>query len=429
MTETILIGEEVHQTKFTISYMDKEKTWTVEKKEVNEILQKVPLEKIPNYIEMCILVGDIVINYASIQTSEECIEKYFGSISQEFRDKVKEISELKAEVEKEISEELPTIIKEKIELEIKSKMVELETHIKALSDFKNQLRPALEAELSGPLGALEQIKNEMPDSIKKQLDGQIDALRKVTDSIPNMLKGQLDKHVSDLEHNIEQIKTCSESLSQYVKMMGVATGKGTIGEEIVYTTLVNNFKDDTFELVSKKGGYSDILVKESSELTEILIEVKNYKNEVPSEQVEKFWRDLDLHKAPIGCFISLGSRIQGSIGDYKIETRGNKIGVFLNVGIFNTPGGFEDGIKMAYFITRKFSQALLRMRKESLEEDELRKKIDFIYKEIDAIKSQIDRISKVGEELTKISSIANKSIIMLNEIYAETQKRISSIFT
>jgi len=54
-----------------------EKRWAIQNPRVEDILRRIPLNKLPEYVEMYILIGDTVINYASIQTSEETLEKYF----------------------------------------------------------------------------------------------------------------------------------------------------------------------------------------------------------------------------------------------------------------------------------------------------------------------------------------------------------------
>jgi hypothetical protein len=64
---------------------------------------------------MCILVGDTVLSYASIQTSEKTLEKYFGEIMKNLQSKADSIGELNKKIEDEIVKNLPLIIRDTIE--------------------------------------------------------------------------------------------------------------------------------------------------------------------------------------------------------------------------------------------------------------------------------------------------------------------------
>ncbi len=115
-------------------------------------------------------------------------------------------------------------------------------------------------------------------------------------------------------------------MSEFIGKYSGTKERGEIGEEFVYKILVDNFKEDSFKNVSRQGNYSDIKAY-SSDMIDVLIEVKNYKNPVPANQVQKFWEDLEFHNINVGCLISLGTRIQGGIGEYKIVRNGNKLGI------------------------------------------------------------------------------------------------------
>ena len=66
----------------------KEKQWKIQNPKVEDILRRIPVNKIPEYVEMYILVGDTVLNYAMIQTSEETLERYFGNVIQGLTEQV-----------------------------------------------------------------------------------------------------------------------------------------------------------------------------------------------------------------------------------------------------------------------------------------------------------------------------------------------------
>ncbi len=365
-----------------IKINEKEIRWNVENSNVKNVLEKLPENKIPEYVEMYILIGDTVLNYASIQTSEETLQKYFGDIIQSLTESVSSIMELKEKVDKEISENLPETIKEKIESEMKEKLTELK--------------------------------------------GQIDALKEIKNSLPDTVKAQLGEYIGKLEESINNVKTSSEILSEFIGKYRGTKEKGEIGEDFVYNTLVDNFKEDSFQNVTKQGKYSDIKAT-SSDMVDVLIEVKNYKNPVPKGEVEKFWRDLELHNVNIGCFISLGTRIQGGIGEYNIITNGNKLGIFMNVGQFMGQNGMKDGIKLAYFITKKFAQYYKRVERERLEEGTLRQKIEKILTEINDLKSQLEDLKQISDKLRKIKGLVEESIVSIEGLYKESIHQIEKI--
>jgi len=359
-----------------------EKQWKIQNPKVEDILRRIPVNKIPEYVEMYILIGDTVLNYATIQTSEETLERYFEDVIQGLTEQVDEIAKLKEKVEKEISENLPSIIKEKIESEIKEKLTELR--------------------------------------------GQIEALKGIKDGLPDTIKAQLGEYIGKLEEAISNVKTSSDVLSEFISKYRGAKERGEIGEEFVYKILVDNFKEDSFEDVSEQSNYLDIKAS-SSDMVDILIEVKNYQNPVPASQVQKFWKDLESHDISIGCFISLGTRIQGGIGEYKIVSNGNKLGIFMNVGQFIGQNGMEDGIKLAYFITKKFAQYYKQVERERVEEGALRQKIESIFSEMNHLKSRLENLRRISDDLRKIEETVRKSISSIDELYRESINRIEKI--
>jgi hypothetical protein len=84
--------------------------------------------------------------------------------------------------------------------------------------------------------------------------------------------------------------------------------KGQIGEKQVEDLLRRKFDDSTnIENVAKKTGSGDIILQFGSK--KMIIEIKNYKSAVRSDEVIKFHRDLELTSADCGLFISLTSPI------------------------------------------------------------------------------------------------------------------------
>ena len=79
--------------------------------------------------------------------------------------------------------------------------------------------------------------------------------------------------------------------------------------DTVFESLKEHFMDDSFEDVSSIGKYADILATPADSKIPILIELKDYKNTVPSTEIEKFWRDIERRGTRYGIFISMRSGI------------------------------------------------------------------------------------------------------------------------
>jgi len=367
--------KEQNNTAIIIRINGKEFYCNIENPKVIGILQKIPENKIRDYIEMYILIGDTVLNYATIQTSEETLQKYFGDIVQKLSENVGEIDKLREKVEKEILESLPEMVKKEINLGLAEKLGELKS--------------------------------------------QITILDKIKDHIPGTLKSALGELIGKLEN-------AANTFSELSYRFRGTKEKGIIGEEAVYNILIEYFKEDNFENVSTQKNYSDIKAS-SQDMVDILIEVKNYETPVPSSQVQKFWNDLESQGMNIGCFISLNSPIQGDIGNYKILTKENKLGIFINASQFMGQNGIEDSIRLAYFIAKKFAQYFKQIEKEKIENGMISSKLDKILSEINHFKSQLERLKKIGEDLKQIEKITQKNISELDNLYREFDNRIEKI--
>jgi hypothetical protein len=97
----------------------------------------------------------------------------------------------------------------------------------------------------------------------------------------------------------------------------IAAIKGITGES-KFDNIVSQFMSSDYELinVAKQGKSGDFLIKWQSQKTnriyKILVDVKNYsKSTVPTIEVEKFYRDINLNTVDGGFLLSLNSRIIG----------------------------------------------------------------------------------------------------------------------
>jgi molecular chaperone DnaK (HSP70) len=152
--------------------------------------------------------------------------------------------------------------------------------------------------------------------------------------------------------------------------------------------------DDSFEDVSRIGKYADILATTSDTKTPILIELKDYSGTVPSEEVEKFWRDIERRGTRYGIFVSMRSGISKCSSCISVKTEMNKTGIFVNNSELNWSGHL-----FAYYVTRKIAE-LETMKKRELKSGE-------ITRIITRVNNQIQELSKNVESIDNIEAIAD----------------------
>nr|MDO8084142.1 restriction endonuclease [Candidatus Sigynarchaeum springense] len=345
--------------------------WNPDNARIREILINMPPDKLKERVELLISVGDMVVDYATFQASDETVRKYFGNIEQSLQCKINEIGN----IGQLISKQLPDTVKEKVEAELKLQVAKLE-------EWKAQL--------------------------------------------PELIKAQLGEPITRLTDNVNSVKVVSEKIGEFVNKYQVPINRGNIGEQLVYDTLVNEFKEINFEDISGEGHYTDIKAT-CNDMEKILVEVKNYTNPVPAKEVNKFWKDMATHEAPVGCFISLGQRIQADIGEFKIAQNEEKIGVFMNVGQFSKDEVYPNAIKLAFFIARQFARYLTRTRQERASEGGLRQVINTITTEIERLKTTLDGLLGIKKGIEKTVKELNKIGTDIETLYNETSTKVERI--
>ena len=110
---------------------------------------------------------------------------------------------------------------------------------------------------------------------------------------------------SKINENLDVVKRSIDHLSANNNKSVL---KGQYGENLVESIIDINFPDYSLINTTKKDCASDYqLVTNLGDI--MLIEVKNYSNVVPSNEVNKFIRDISQSSSKIGIFISLHSGI------------------------------------------------------------------------------------------------------------------------
>jgi hypothetical protein len=92
-----------------------------------------------------------------------------------------------------------------------------------------------------------------------------------------------------------------------------AVERGQRGEAWIFDILVQQLPEFTVERVSNTKWSGDFVIRRScgAKSISIMLDVKNYINPVPRDEVTKFHRDMEVRKHDAGMLLSLGTRFVG----------------------------------------------------------------------------------------------------------------------
>ena len=146
------------------------------------------------------------------------------------------------------------------------------------------------------------------------------------DSLRQLLK-PLDDRIISLNQTIETFQGKTKNASVI----------GTMGEEIAKNQFTERFASfgDSFEINSTTGHVTDIHGKirvdhdTRQELVHVYIEAKEYTKPVTTEEINKFWTDMEQGAPNYGMLISFKQKITGKANAIEVERRGNKLVFFI----------------------------------------------------------------------------------------------------
>ena len=135
----------------------------------------------------------------------------------------------------------------------------------------------------------------------------------------------MDKIKANYEDKLKKEKAIQENI--IIKTQNSCV-KGQVGENFTFFELNKMFPKADIEDTRKNSGRGDFIFKENSFC--MLIETKNYKNNVTKPEIDKFYRDIDINQdIQCGIFMSLKSGICAR-DDFYLEIRDTKPIIFLH---------------------------------------------------------------------------------------------------
>ena len=260
-------------------------------------------------------------------------------------------------------------------------------------------------------------QNEISD-LRQQLERKDQKISALNQENRNAFKDAyaiFDKRAAERETNWENrmkgLRTEYEERLQVEKQAKEAliartqnsTIIGQVGENFTLCELNRRFPKAEIEDTHKQTGRGDFIFKEQD--FTMLIETKNYKNNVTKPEIEKFYRDIDTnHDIKCGILISLKSGIC-SREDFHLEVRDKKPILFLH----NISSNMEN-LSLAVILFKLIlgTNSIDLSRKEI--EEKLKNSIPIIKRNWNKMRQQIkkfeqDMIECVADQESHVRSI------------------------
>ena len=202
------------------------------------------------------------------------------------------------------------------------------------------------------------------------------------------------------EKNSSNLVVLNE-LQKIQSILGISSKKGGISENIIMENICKYFPNAEVIPINSETGKGDILVKINN--LNIMIEVKNYKLNTPTKEVEKFHRDLINNEYDASILLSINSGITGYLNKFNYDMIGNKFAIYLsNAG--------NDCLSVSYAIL--FILASYKLTKKIINENKNNKCLimPFIENKLKLLESCIDDTNNINNSLHKLKIDLNRSI-------------------
>jgi hypothetical protein len=301
--------------------------------------------------------------FQNLQTSTNTIQ-YKEALTEEITKLTEEHKRQTDQVEKQFNKE-----KTQQKQDLDRQILDLETEIKRLrsaltiAEFSatktkeqfEELRKTSEATLKGAIDEIVRQKDEghareverIECILSKKDEGharEVERLQSMHSSILESLEKsgrermeQIERHHKEAQETLQkQFQEREEKLKAEIEKSSNSSEKGKAGEMEFEEIALKYTQWPRLENTSKTAHGTDR--KCTIRNCEVMFEVKNYSNDVPSKEVDKFQRDMEEHQdVPLGVFISLKTGIVGKKSNGFITmswTSKHQLLIFINS--FNT---------------------------------------------------------------------------------------------
>ena len=223
----------------------------------------------------------------------------------------------------------------------------------------------------------------------------------------------IEKFFAPLKTDIDTIR---QQLQLIVPTIVTPAKKGKITVESIFKSYEEHFMDDAFEDISARGKYTDIKAIPAGTNQNVLIEIKDYSDAVPTYEVDKFWRDMETRDARYGIFVSMRTRITKISSDIKVVSKMNKTSVFVVNEKMNWSGHL-----FAYYVVRKLIEHETLIARK-LKEEELTQVITKVNVALKEIQKDMQIVEEIRNIAAGLRTTARDKLDKIIE-YAKSVKR------
>jgi len=351
-----------------------------------------------------------------IYTYDKEINQYKDNIEELKKDYEKRLSILQKEkdaLKTEKSRLLTTVQEKEDAINIFKGQVE-KFVMKAIEPLKNTHKEEImrmEAHYKEEKTRMEKQSNDEKNRIENMGRSEILRLETSYKSMIELIEKTNSSENEKLKRKIEEGEARIEELYNELKCSQVSSVKGSIGQTD-FIELVKQHTDWTnVEDTSKTARAGD--VRGYIGKVDTLFEIKNYTSDVPTREVIKFIRDMEVHSnIPYGVFISMNSGIANKKGNITFQwTSYGQLCIF-----------FSNFLKTDVDMSLKYigECASIGQRFFSLNNDEDNDKIEFYKEKIVQIKTIITKqLSEVSEMMASMTQHKKLQLDNITKHYTE----------
>jgi len=162
-------------------------------------------------------------------------------------------------------------------------------------------------------------KTEQTASSTETILSNLNLLKQTIESKHNKISTELSNIDLDVDPQFRELRlglgAIRSELTTLSSSLLKSSVKGKIVEDTLTQKLIESFPSFDIINTAKIKGATDIQIKTDKSLN-FLVEVKTYKSNVPSKEVLKFYRDINLNK-PVAAFMA--SVTSGIVGKHNME--------------------------------------------------------------------------------------------------------------
>jgi len=273
---------------------------------------------------------------------------------------------------------------------------------------------------------LVEVEKNSEEFHKKRLSEVIQERDSQTNRMIQMLKESEDKRVATLtqyyKESTDTIKALyNEKELKFLEKTRVSSEKGKQGEK-EFDDLTCEYMPSWGELkntskIPHNADWSCIIRK-----CYTLFEIKNYGNDVPRDEVEKFVRDMEQHSdAALGVFISLQTPIRGKkSGNFITIEWTAKSQMLIYINSFNT-----HSVKDVFDFIDSYVDVAYRTYKLAQGSDDTSAETMRLQEQVERIKGYVQAESKrVSELLTSVYNDKKMLVDTINKQYDVTKRSL-----